>query len=93
MACALVCFAQLLWVHVHQGSREIRAAADIWLAISRNHKAWVRTLTESILKAMPKVNVSAMASLIQVLLDGMIVNAYLSGRELSTPSGRRWLAC
>lgn len=59
------------------------------LAISRDHKAWVRTLTEGILQAMPNVDAGSMASLIQVLLDGMIVNAYLSGRE---PVDAAWTA-
>lgn len=59
------------------------------LAITRNHKAWVKTLTEGILGAMPNVDINTMSSLIQVLLDGMIVNAYLSGRE---PVDAAWTA-
>ncbi|MHB0775613.1 TetR/AcrR family transcriptional regulator [Halomonas sp. WWR20] len=63
-----------------KAAEEFGQAQASVLAISRHHKAWVRTLIEDVLADMDS-NTKHMASLIQLLLDGMIVNAYLSGRE------------
>ncbi|MBB3231322.1 TetR/AcrR family transcriptional regulator [Halomonas stenophila] len=51
------------------------------LALSRRHKAEVKALVETILAEMHGEAASRMARLVQVTLDGMIVNAYLFGPE------------
>lgn len=57
-----------------------RAPASL-LALSRRHKVAVRALVEDILAAPQGEAASPLARLVQVTLDGMIVNAYLFGPE------------
>ncbi|WP_163574084.1 TetR/AcrR family transcriptional regulator [Halomonas faecis] len=49
------------------------------LALSQRHKAEVKGLVEDILAEMHGERASRLARLVQVTLDGMIVNAYLFG--------------
>lgn len=51
------------------------------LALSRRHKAEVKDLVEAILAEMQGEEASRLARLVQVTLDGMIVNAYLFGPD------------
>ncbi|MDR5859945.1 TetR/AcrR family transcriptional regulator [Halomonas eurihalina] len=51
------------------------------LALSRRHKAEVKALVEEIIAAQEGVSAPRLARLVQVTLDGMIVNAYLFGPD------------
>lgn len=51
------------------------------LALSRRHKAGVKELVEDILAEMRGEAAPRLACLVQVTLDGMIVNAYLFGPD------------
>ncbi|MDT8894604.1 TetR/AcrR family transcriptional regulator [Halomonas sp. I1] len=51
------------------------------LALSRRHKAEVKALVEEIIAGQEGVSAPQLARLVQVTLDGMIVNAYLFGPE------------
>ncbi|MDN3558132.1 TetR/AcrR family transcriptional regulator [Halomonas maura] len=64
-----------------KATEEYAREPETLLALSRRHKAAVKSLVEDILAEWRGEAVPQLARLVQVTLDGMIVNAYLFGPD------------